>query len=25
VKMRFPNMPDADQYLHRTYREGWSL
>jgi len=23
--MRFPNHPDADAYVHRTYREGWSL
>lgn len=23
--MRFPNMPEADQFLHRRYREGWSL
>ena len=23
--MRFPNVPEADQYLRRTYREGWSL
>jgi len=23
--LRFPNHPEADQYLHRQYREGWSL
>jgi len=23
--MRFPNHPEADRYLHRQYREGWSL
>ena len=23
--MRFPNHPEADQFLHRRYREGWSL
>jgi hypothetical protein len=23
--MRFPNVPEADQYLRRNYREGWSL
>ena len=23
--MRFPNAPDADQYLGRDYRDGWSL
>jgi predicted dehydrogenase len=22
---RFPNAPEADQYLHREYRQGWSL
>lgn len=25
ANMRFPNMPEADQYLKRQYREGWSL
>lgn len=25
VKMRFPNYPEADQYLHFEYRKGWSL
>jgi len=24
-KMRFPNMPAADAYLHRDYRKGWTL
>jgi predicted dehydrogenase len=24
-KMQFTNLPDADQYLHKTYRPGWSL
>ena len=24
-EMRFPNCPEADTYVHRTYREGWSL
>jgi hypothetical protein len=24
-KMTFPNHPDADQYLRRTYREGWRV
>ena len=24
-KFAFPNMPEADQYLHCVYREGWSL
>ncbi len=23
--MRFPNCPDADQHLHRPYREGWEI
>jgi len=23
--MGFPNYPEADKFLHRTYREGWSL
>jgi hypothetical protein len=23
--MRFPNFPEADQFLHRKYRNGWSL
>jgi predicted dehydrogenase len=25
VGFRFPNAPDADKFLHREYREGWSL
>lgn len=25
VGFKFPNMPEADQYLHREYRKGWSL
>jgi predicted dehydrogenase len=25
VKLSFPNMPDADKYLHCEYRKGWSL
>jgi predicted dehydrogenase len=25
INMRFPNAPDADQYLVREYREGWEL
>jgi predicted dehydrogenase len=24
-KFSFPNLPDADQYLHCEYRKGWSL
>jgi predicted dehydrogenase len=24
-KFSFPNMPEADQYLHCEYRQGWSL
>ena len=24
-KFNFPNMPEADQYLHCEYRNGWSL
>ncbi len=24
-KFSFPNMPEADQYLHCEYRKGWSL
>jgi len=24
-KFNFPNMPEADQYLHCEYRKGWSL
>jgi predicted dehydrogenase len=23
--MKFPNYPDAEQFLHRKYRDGWSL
>jgi hypothetical protein len=23
--MCFPNLPEADKFLHRQYREGWSL
>jgi len=25
VKYSFPNMPEADQFLHCVYREGWAL
>lgn len=25
AKMEFPNMPDANPYVSRTYREGWTL
>jgi predicted dehydrogenase len=25
LKFGFPNIPEADQYLHYQYREGWSL
>lgn len=25
VKLSFPNMPDADKYLHCEYRTGWQL
>ena len=25
VKFSFPNMPEADQFLHYEYREGWEL
>jgi hypothetical protein len=24
-KFCFPDMPEADQFLQTTYREGWSL
>lgn len=24
-KMRFPNYPEAEHYLRRTYREGWNV
>jgi hypothetical protein len=24
-KFCFPTVPEADQYLHREYREGWKL
>jgi len=23
--MSFPNFPEADQFVHKTYRDGWSL
>ena len=25
IKMEFPNLPEANQYLHKQYRQGWSL
>ncbi len=25
VKMEFPNLPEANQYVHKEYRNGWSL
>ena len=25
VNMKFPNYPDAEQFLNRKYREGWTL
>jgi predicted dehydrogenase len=25
VKMEFPNMPEANQHVHKGYRQGWSL
>jgi hypothetical protein len=25
VSFKFPNMPEADQYLHCEYRKGWVL
>jgi hypothetical protein len=25
AKMEFPNLPEANQYLHTEYRQGWSL
>jgi predicted dehydrogenase len=25
VKMEFPNLPEANQYVHKEYRQGWSL
>ena len=25
VKFNFPNLPEADQFLHYEYRKGWSL
>jgi len=24
-KYTFTNMPEADQFLHREYRQGWAL
>jgi len=24
-KFSFPDLPEADKFLHTTYREGWSL
>ena len=24
-KLSFPNMPEADQFIHKQYREGWTL
>ncbi|GAB1449962.1 Gfo/Idh/MocA family oxidoreductase [Draconibacterium sp.] len=24
-KLSFPNMPEADKFIHREYREGWKL
>jgi hypothetical protein len=23
--LSFPNMPEADQFIHKKYREGWTL
>ena len=25
VNMKFPDYPDANKYLQRIYREGWSM
>ena len=25
IHMKFPNFSDANKYLRRTYREGWSV
>ena len=25
IGFKFPNVPEADQFLHRKYREGWTL
>lgn len=25
ARMKFPNCPEAERYLRRTYREGWSV
>ena len=25
VKMEFPNLPEANPFIHKKYREGWSL
>jgi hypothetical protein len=25
VSMKFPNLPEADKYVHMDYRPGWSL
>lgn len=25
VNMKFTNSPEADRYLHREYRQGWTL
>lgn len=25
IHMKFPNFPDANKYLRRTYRDGWSV
>ena len=25
VKMEFPNLPEANAWVHKEYRQGWSL
>ncbi len=25
VKMEFPNLPEANPFVHKEYRQGWSL
>jgi hypothetical protein len=25
TNMQFPNAPEANEFIHRTYREGWSI
>jgi hypothetical protein len=25
LNMKFPNYPEADKFIRRTYREGWNV